>query len=273
MACAGPISIAGSQGPIQTRCRQCLPCRIHRQSALTFRCLLENQTALSGCFLTLTYDEAPAIGSYQDFSLFMKRLRKAQGRTSNTPIRFFGIGEYGERFGRFHYHALIWNAPILFQDHYRTKLWPLGFSYIGEVTPASVRYTVRYTLKFLAQGDPGFPRGESRRPMLGEPCMTSAGQIARNQGHHFEEPPVTIRWAGKSYPVDDAMKIAWLEGYDPSQIERDARGTRKLAKSNAIRAHEEYVLTRRFGDPFANYRERAQERAFSKLMRLHHGKL
>lgn len=273
MACASPISVDGPAGPVQTRCRQCLPCRIHHQSALTFRCLLENQTASSGYFLTLTYEKAPEVGSYRDFSLFMKRLRKRTRRLDKTPIRYLAIGEYGDTFGRFHYHALIWNALPLESEDLRGELWPLGFSHIGEITPASVRYTVRYTLKFMAKGEEDLPRGRSKRPPLGEPSMMLAGSDARTRGLRFEEPPDTITWAGRSFPVDNAMKIAWMEGYNPEGIERDASGTRKLARSSALDAHTAYVMTRKFGDPFGHLRERAQERAFGKMLRRHHATL
>ena len=114
------------------------------------------------CFITLTYDEEhlPEDYSlhYDDFQRFMKRLRKRfQGKT----IRFYMAGEYGENFGRPHFHACIFNLD--FEDKYlwqktdsgskiyRSKileeLWPFGYSSIGEVNFQSAAYVARYIMK------------------------------------------------------------------------------------------------------------------------------
>lgn len=122
---------------------------------------------------------------YREFQLFMKRLRKAlsrertgtilssrstpaaagsYGASPHTPahtVRFYMAGEYGEQFARPHWHACLFG--IDFQDKKylgRTpsgsklwtsatleKLWPLGFSSIGEVTFESAAYVARYVMK------------------------------------------------------------------------------------------------------------------------------
>ena len=87
----------------------------------------------------------------------MKRLRKRLG----SEIRFYMCGEYGENFGRPHYHAILFNVD--FPDktvwrktktgyhQYRSKileeLWPFGNSEIGTVTFDSAAYCARYIMK------------------------------------------------------------------------------------------------------------------------------
>lgn len=104
---------------------------------------------------------------YRDFQLFMKRLRKAVSgvspapvpendpRFGTRPIRFFVAGEYGAKFRRPHWHALLFNCR--FEDEVRfvngtsrsaqaESIWQLGNVVIGEVTPASAAYVAGYTL-------------------------------------------------------------------------------------------------------------------------------
>lgn len=88
-----------------------------------------------------------------DYQLFMKRLRKKYG----PKIRFYQCGEYGEKKGRPHYHAIIFNHHFTDQHYEKTEhgnklytskslneVWPYGDSYIGAVTFESAAYVARY---------------------------------------------------------------------------------------------------------------------------------
>jgi len=111
-------------------------------------------------FITLTYapEHLPPNGSlnFKHFQDFMKRLRKANG----AGIRFFHCGEYGEKYGRPHYHACLFNFDFkdkkLETEHRGNKyyvsqqlneLWPFGRSIIGDVTFQSAAYVARYITK------------------------------------------------------------------------------------------------------------------------------
>lgn len=133
-------------------------------------------------FLTLTYDDGhlPPDGRLvpDDLAGFIKRLRAHHSRV-HTPaskrirkkyrglarymlssplggMRYLGSGEYGETFGRPHYHLLIFNcgfndltlvAKDLYESAFVARLWPLGKHKIGTVTGASANYVAQYTLK------------------------------------------------------------------------------------------------------------------------------
>lgn len=87
----------------------------------------------------------------------MKRLRKKFG----SGIRFYHCGEYGDQYGRPHYHACLFNFD--FRDKalwqvtksgekiYRSadleELWPFGHSSVGSVTFQSAAYVARYVMK------------------------------------------------------------------------------------------------------------------------------
>jgi hypothetical protein len=133
----------------------------------------------NNCFLTLTYadEHLPADYSlhYEDFQKFMKRLRKrfkgmqpaAYAESADRfPIRFYMAGEYGEQFGRPHFHACIFNFDFsdkylwqktesgskIYRSEILEELWPFGHSSIGEVNFQSAAYVARYIMKKVTGG-------------------------------------------------------------------------------------------------------------------------
>ena len=157
--------------PIQLPCSQCNGCRLERSKQWAIRCIHESQDWNGdSCFITLTFDDKHLnkYGTLQkaEFQKFMKRLRKSsQGLnkdviTGQKPIRFFHCGEYGALLQRPHFHAILFNFD--FEDKYLwdkrgkvrlyrspklEKLWPYGFSSIGDVTFESCAYVARYIMK------------------------------------------------------------------------------------------------------------------------------
>lgn len=149
--------------PIEIACGQCVGCRLERSRQWAIRCLHEAQMYESNCFITLTFSpealqqrENPWSLDVRDFQLFMKRLRKKFG----DGIRFFHCGEYGEKQGRPHYHACLFNFDFpdkqlwrvanghrLYISEALSELWPYGFSTIGDVTFESAAYVARYIMK------------------------------------------------------------------------------------------------------------------------------
>ena len=143
-------------------CGQCVGCRLERSRQWAMRCMHEAQSHQSNCFITLTYDDThlPSDQSlaYPDFQKFIKRLRKHLG---TTKIRYYMAGEYGENFGRPHFHACIfghdfhdkklWKRTPAGSKLYRSAdleaLWPFGYSSIGDVNFESAAYVARYIMK------------------------------------------------------------------------------------------------------------------------------
>ena len=145
---------------VELPCGQCIGCRLERSRQWAIRMAHEAQLHEDNCFLTLTYNDEnlPKHNSLKlkDFQKFMKRLRKAFGK----KIRFFHCGEYGEKFQRPHYHAIIFGLDfkdkILFSEQNDQKLyisptlnkiWGLGHATIGDVTFQSAAYVARYITK------------------------------------------------------------------------------------------------------------------------------
>lgn len=154
--------------PVTIPCRQCIGCRLDYSKQWAIRCVNESQLYEKNCFITLTFSDEglkkrwvddgvhPSSLCVRDFQLFMKRYRKFFG----NGIRFFHSGEYGDLYGRPHYHALMFNTDLpdrkflkmsnglrLDKSEILAKLWPYGHVSVGSVTFNSAAYCARYVMK------------------------------------------------------------------------------------------------------------------------------
>lgn len=155
----GPWAVATLWLP----CGRCIGCRLEHSRQWSVRIMHEASLYDVSSFVTLTYDDAkcpPRSGLvYEDFQLFMKRVRKKFG-----PTRFFMCGEYGEENDRPHFHAGLFGVGFLADRYYWRKsksgfplfrsptleeLWPHGNSEFGDLTLESAAYMARYTFKKL----------------------------------------------------------------------------------------------------------------------------
>jgi len=153
--------------PRTVPCGQCSGCRLERSRQWAVRCHHEASLHENNCFITLTYNDEhlPPDRSLtiREFQLFIKRLRKKYGNN----IRYYACGEYGENYGRPHYHACLFNHDFtdkklwkqsrdnpLYRSASLEALWidpetkkSLGYSSVGEVTFQSAAYVARYIMK------------------------------------------------------------------------------------------------------------------------------
>lgn len=147
--------------PVSLPCGQCIGCRLERSRETAVRCVCEASLYSENCFVTLTYapDCLPAGASLvkADVQGFMKRLR---ARYAARRIRFLLCGEYGEQFGRPHYHVLLFGfdfsdkfpsrrsgETVMYRSASLESVWPFGRSEIGSVTFESAAYVARYVTK------------------------------------------------------------------------------------------------------------------------------
>ncbi|WNK14277.1 MAG: replication initiator protein [Microvirus sp.] len=158
-------------------CGKCIGCRLDRSTQWATRLQHEGQFYDAKCFITLTFDEEhlPADGSIsvRDLQLFFKRLRNAlagRGAGAWTPplalprrLRYLACGEYGDRLGRPHYHAIVFGVDFRedrrlwgkskngqherYHSERLSKIWGQGRAEVGSVTTSSTGYVARYTMK------------------------------------------------------------------------------------------------------------------------------
>jgi len=155
--------LAGRGDKLELPCGRCVGCKLDRARAWSVR--IGHEAALYDKSLFVTFDYRPdALRSlsleYGDFQRFLKRLRRELTGVSvapngKKPIRFFVAGEYGERYGRPHWHAILFNTWFpdavrfhngTFRSEMAERLWGHGNVVIGHVTPASAAYVAGYTM-------------------------------------------------------------------------------------------------------------------------------
>ncbi|WNK14976.1 MAG: replication initiator protein [Microvirus sp.] len=167
---------------LQLPCGSCIGCRTSHATSWARRAQHEAASWAHNAFLTLTYNDEnlPHDGGLRPKHLqgFLKRLRARHSRIHNPQgkrlrkkyrgmarhlissplggLRYICSGEYGETFGRPHYHAILFNIGFLdltqvgsdlYESALLNKLWPYGTHKIGTVTGASANYVAQYTLK------------------------------------------------------------------------------------------------------------------------------
>lgn len=135
-------------------CGRCPKCKARRVSGWSFRLMQEDKKADSSYFITLTYatKHCPITRNgfmdlrKRDLQLFFKRLRKAHSKQPGQnvgAIKYYAVGEYGGRSKRPHYHIIIFNAKL----ELISPAWNLGEIHKGDVSGASVGYTMKYISK------------------------------------------------------------------------------------------------------------------------------
>lgn len=156
-------------------CGQCIGCRIKRAQMWALRCVHEAKQYEHNCFITLTYNDAnlPLDGSlrHSDFQLFMKRFReRIKYEGDYRKIKFYMCGEYGEKFGRPHYHACIFNYDFpdkiykrvnsigdrIYTSEFMDECWNMAdpsVCEIGSVSIQSAGYVARYVMKKITGDD------------------------------------------------------------------------------------------------------------------------
>lgn len=121
--CTSPSFVWVKRGPewvkIPAPCDRCWSCRENYVSDWVGRCLAEADCGEDGlpqtcCTLSLTYapptdplDLAHRVVDPYHFQLFMKRLRNA-----GHKVRYLVAGEYGDKKGRSHFHAILFFSHL-----------------------------------------------------------------------------------------------------------------------------------------------------------------
>lgn len=147
-------------------CMKCELCKHSKQVDIINRTILESMTwDCPPFFFTLTYDNEhlPPHGElcYKDVQNFFKRLRIRWTRKGfKHDIRYLVSGEYGHKFGRPHYHVILFNNPYQCSelDYFKSvqlsndifeswnKCKRFGFDF-GQCKGGAAPYATKYLLK------------------------------------------------------------------------------------------------------------------------------
>lgn len=152
MTCTHPLIVKVNGLGMAVPCGRCIACRVSKTREWAVRLVNELEAHKCASFITLTYDpeHLPKDNGLQkrDLQLFWKRLRK---EVNYDRLRYFACGEYGDKYGRPHYHAVLYGLGC---DSSSNKLvsdaWGLGLTHSGNVTYQSARYVAQYCQKKLS---------------------------------------------------------------------------------------------------------------------------
>lgn len=133
---------------VNVPCGRCPVCVKRKISQWSVRLLKEGDVSTSALFITLTYSttHVPITPNgwltldKKHLQDFFKRLRYYDNK---QKIKYYAVGEYGTKFHRPHYHAIIYNSNA----EAICKAWNYGSVHIGQLTPASCGYTLKYVSK------------------------------------------------------------------------------------------------------------------------------
>lgn len=156
MRCLHPytVSAPGPSGGFDVPCGRCTPCRVARAQEWALRIVCERDYHAHAHFVTLTYAEEDLVrmsvngveyGTLVPIHMtnYIRELRRLY---PPRFIKYFYCGEYGEKYGRPHYHAIFFGVSNA--DHFQS-VWPYGQVDVGTVTTASARYCADYVLKSI----------------------------------------------------------------------------------------------------------------------------
>lgn len=215
---------------------------------------MEHQEA---AFVTLTYrpEALPPDGQLvkRDVQLFLKKLRE---RVSPRLIRYFFVGEYGDKSWRPHYHAIIYGlSPV--EDKVVADAWEHGFVQVGTAESGSMSYVASYVVKKMTSPKDKRLNGRvpeftlmSRRPGIGfgvvkrivEAYTEGQGKVVRN--NYDKVLARTVRLGSKEYPLGRYLREKVYDALSVGELERSIRRQKVvdqvLAKSAVFSASEAF---------------------------------
>ena len=162
-------------------CGKCCECLEQNSKQWAVRLMCEQKYSKFSYFLTLTYDDLhlPKDGCLKkdDIQHFIKLLRDRMLKNYGIDnIRYYLVGEYGSKSRRPHYHIILFNCPLTYEDfkilgikpknkfgqllvgksaggdllrssEFLSDIWNYGFNQVGSVNFQSCAYVARYCNK------------------------------------------------------------------------------------------------------------------------------
>ena len=152
--CLTPVCLQKRTVP----CGTCSECRSSHRASWANRLDYEAMYSNISLFITLTYDDnnlcfadgANPVLNFKDLRDYFKRVRK---ENPFLVFKYFAVGEYGEKFGRPHYHFIAFIKTPLFNDEAFRQKWFKGSVHIKPANLANIRYVLKDMLKLKGEFD------------------------------------------------------------------------------------------------------------------------
>ena len=229
------------------------------------------------CWITLTFATDPVTIAKRDLQIFFKRMRNAGYKFS-----YYACGEYGEKFGRPHYHICLFGhdftldgypwrrtkaGHLLYRNEALEKLWKKGFVEVSQLTLENAGYTARYTLKKITgdMADEHYVREykglevpitpefqlSSRNPTIGKRWLEANWKECVATG--------SVVYKGKECPVPKYYS-AWIAAQHPEEYKKlaakQAAFAEKQKRETGVEMHNRAIArdhkTKRLTRDFEN---------------------
>jgi hypothetical protein len=223
-----------------------LACRINTRRKRAARLILEARAQeQTSAFLTLTYDDDSVPYTIdsdgvlnqtlvkEDFSLWIRRVKERL-----PGVRYAGVGEYGDRTLRPHYHAVLFGVHYVEAQRVLWETWKKGAEERQQATefnPERAEYLAGYTMKKmtkpednrLARGQaPEFFR-QSVRPAIGcsPDVVEFLAELHRSDGGSRymvmnRDVVSAVRMGRKIWPIDRTLRGYVRKALDVPERER-----------------------------------------------------
>lgn len=264
--CISPINL--KDNPISVPCGNCLPCMKNRASNWSFRLIQESKRAETAYFVTLTYDTdtVPITNNgfmsldKKDYQKFMKRLRKV----NTKKLKYYTVGEYGGKFNRPHYHAIMFNLdlstligkpmakqfergilPMDGKFPVESQIWGKGHVTIGKVSEASIGYTLIYISKGgevpKHQRDDRQPEFSLMSKRIGSNYLTTKTKIVVNE--YLNKKGNIIRRKTEILDMSDSKMQRWHKDDLVNRYYVNIKTSEGLAKAPMPRYYKDKLYT------------------------------
>lgn len=195
--------------PITVPCSRCIGCRQNHAAGWQFRIMAQAQMHPFGesSFVTLTYrpEAEPQYGSlfYPHVQQFIRALRF---QYPDVKVSFYCVGEYGPTTDRPHYHLCIFgvgfrgsrtpvakgpSGHLCYSTPELSRLWPHGFSSVGDLTVESAAYVARHHINKI-NGPMAEAKYQRVLPETGEVI-----QLVPEFSHMSRRPGIGASWFAK----------------------------------------------------------------------------
>lgn len=180
-------------------------------------------------FITLTYSDEnlPEDGSLRPLDLrnWLKRIRRA---CEPNRLRFFAVGEYGDRTMRPHYHVALFGFMPCFGNGIKLRgacqcktccivrdTWDFGHVLVGELNIQSASYITGYVAKKFTRPDDSRLQGRhpefarmSLRPGIGAGAIPDIASSMMQYGieEKLEDVPTALRHGSSLMPLGRFMR-------------------------------------------------------------------
>lgn len=226
MLCRNPF--VDKFGTAAYPCGQCMPCRFNKRRLWTHRLMLEAGCHVDSTFVTLTYsDDYLPSGSTLVKEHVQKWLKRLREQVAPARLRYYAVGEYGDRGGRPHYHAALFGFPSC--SHGQTlnpgraddccewcnivfRSWGMGSIKLGTLEVSSAQYICGYVTKKLTNANDDVVRSYlgsrspefaimSNRPGIGCLAMDDVASVLLKYDPECIDVPVGLSHGRRRLPL------------------------------------------------------------------------